>query len=88
LVGTKTEVSFDGLNDEVADHFGLFFVGTADKELIEEGLLRDFLEEGLDKMESSFGIRMLEEDLIDGVKELKNGSKMFEPEIDEKSVGD
>ena len=48
----------------------------------------DFLKEGMDKMESSVGIRMLEEDLIESVKELKNGSKMFEPEIDEKSVGD
>jgi hypothetical protein len=41
LIGTKTKISFDGLKDEVGDHFGLVLVGAADEELAEEGLVGD-----------------------------------------------
>jgi hypothetical protein len=39
-------------------------------------------------MEAPVGVRMAEEDLIEGIKELEDGSKMFEPDLNEESVSD
>ncbi len=39
-------------------------------------------------MEAPVGVRMAEEDLIEGIKKLEDGSKIFEPELNEESVSD